>query len=706
MDFLKKAFQRMTGDDLGEVKTAEDQPQDQKDLAGWIKSKVEDVRQTGSRVAHEGNWMTNYAYLLGYDNVYYNTSQRQYQATNMSATRGTRDRLRVNKILPTCQRRQAKLCKNSPRFEIRPDDSTQKARDQARFEQNLAEYYYDKEKIAQKRLLMMMGLQQCGHYYMHVCWDPEKGELLAADGDQPEMDSNGQPILGADGKPKIKCDYEYEGDVSVEIVSPFEMFYDPLATTTEEATWCIRARVRKLDYFKSRYPERGHLVKEESAWLLSSQYELRLQSITGQGPAQTGVETQMKNSAIELAYYEKRSAKHPNGRMVIIASSVVLEDKDLPKGRIPFAKFDDIPVAGKFYPEAIVTHLRPIQDQYNKTINKRAQWVNLLLAGKVIAPYGSEISAEAFNNQSGEILYYKPQPNAQPPTAMNMPMIPAYAYTEEDKLNAQFYDLAGESDISRGILPAAGIPAIGMQLLLEQDETRIAPMTEQHEYAMAEVMQLVLIYLEEYATNERMLKQSDPNFQYIMKEWSGGDLKSKHDLLVVRGSLAPASKATKRNDIINEWQQGLLGDPADPQVRSNVFRALETGDTSSFWSEQSIKLAQVQKTIQQIEEGEIPQVHEMDDHGLHIYMKNNFRMSDKYNDMDDQRKAVLLADIEEHLKYLMKMAAPSSGMTPDPQDEINMRSDAMMKFGGLPSDGAPPVGTPEQTDTMDQSQLQ
>jgi hypothetical protein len=33
--------------------------------------------------------------------------------------------------------------------------------------------------------------------------------------------------------------------------------------------WWVKAKVRKIDYFKERYPERGHAVKEEDVWLLS-----------------------------------------------------------------------------------------------------------------------------------------------------------------------------------------------------------------------------------------------------------------------------------------------------------------------------------------------------------------------------------------------------------------------------------------------------
>jgi hypothetical protein len=665
MEFLKNAFKNMTrntgenakmGEGLAEINHSSDQPNDEQALCSFVKGKLEEVRQSGSRTAQEGNWMTNYSYMLGFAGVVYDTTLKQYRVT-LQGGGLKRNRVNVNKILPTVQRRQARLCKNRPKYEVRPDASTEQAREQARLEQNLIEFYYDKEHLDEKRLRMTVGLQQCGHYFMGVNWDTEKGRLMGKD----EQEENGE----------VKKAFEYEGDVSIDIISPFEMFVDPLATEIENAQWLVRAKVRKLDYFQVNF-ERGHLVKEEGAWLLSAQNEMRIQSLVGQGPSQTGTQQQEKNSALEIAYYEKRSKKHPNGRLIIVANGILLHDGELPVGEFPFVKFDDIQIAGKFYSEAIVTHLRPIQDQFNRLLSKRTDWINKLVAGKYIAARGHAISQEAFTDQSGEILYYDPVPNASEPHAMQIPMIPQYAYAEEDKLNNMFYDIAGDSDISRGILPAAGIPAIGMQLLLEQDETRIGATTEQHEHSLARLGKLLLMYLEKFAKTKRLMKIADPNSVYDVTEWDGSKLKSDHDVIVSRGSLAPASRATHRNDIMNLYTSGLLGDPNDPSVKSKVLSMLEFGEISAVWSERALDEAQIRRTIKQIESEEIPEVYESDNHVLHYQKKNEFRKSEKFDTLTDTSKSILLANMEEHLHYLMKLTSPQFGLPVDDSEGANL----------------------------------
>ncbi len=205
--------------------------------------------------------------------------------------------------------------------------------------------------------------------------------------------------------------------------------------------------------------------------------------------------------------YEARSKDYPQGRLIACANGILLEDKELPVGEIPFAKFDDIQIGGKYYSEALITHLRPIQDQYNETVRRRAEWTRKLLAGKYKAPRGSGIAQESLNDDSGEVLYYTPVPNAPgnvEPVAV--PMIPQWAFNEEDRLDKMFNDISGISEVSRGTMPSASIPAIGMQLLTEQDDTRIGITTEQHEHAWARVGSLALKYAEKFWVMPRKLK--------------------------------------------------------------------------------------------------------------------------------------------------------------------------------------------------------
>lgn len=633
---------------------AADQSSDEQKLAGWIKSKVEESRTSSNRIAHEGIWMTNIAYALGFDSVYYDSTTRQFKPLNTAQSYVPRTRVRSNQILPAMQNRLARLCKQPPKFDVRPEDKTEQSKEAARLGIEVIGMYWDKNQLNKKRIELGMWLQQCGVAYLKVFWDDQAGEQL--------IDPMTGEFLG------------YEGDIKIDVVNPFEVYVDPLAKNMDEVTWLVQAKPRKLEYFRTHYPEKGFMVQAEEAWLLSTQYELRINTLNAAGPTASNISMQMQNAAIELNYYEKPSRKHRNGRHVIVANGVILKDTELPVGEIPIAKFDDILIGGKFFSESCVTHARPLQDQYNRVLARRDQWVKRLLAGKYIAAKGHGLHMEALSDATGEVVEYDPVPGATEPHAMDIPVIPNYVYEETKQLKSEIFEIFGLSEVSRGQLPSAGIPAVGMQLLLEQDETRIGIETEQHEHAFAQIGHLVLKYCDKFVKTPRKLKTKSKNLEYHIQDFTGENLRGHTDVIVIRGSTVPNSKSLRRQDIMNAYDKGLLGDPRDPKVREQTLASLEFGDVGELWTDSVIDETQINRTIAEIEEGIVPEVNELDNHIMHILKKNRYRKSEKFLELDEMRKQILLADIEAHIDAASKIANPQINSLERQAQELNAMS--------------------------------
>ena len=635
--------------------------QEERDVVSHVRSKVEEARSSASRIAHEGIWMTNVAYVLGYDGIAFNSMTRQFQPVNRASAYLKKNRLHCNKILPTIQNRLARLCKNPPKYDVRPETNDADSKDAARFALQVLMNQWDTLGLNEKRIVLMMWVQQLGHSYMKISWDPSLGDPL------PEDIAPGQ----------------YMGDIRAEVVSAFEVFPNPGAKTWEEVerSWLTQCKVRTLDYFKMQYPERGGLVKEEEAWLLSAQYEQRIQSLNSRGPAQGGMDGRMKNSAIEMIKYEARSPGHPNGRMICCANGILLRDDELPCGEIPFAKFDDVVIGGKYFSEAVVTHLRPIQDQFNETIRKRAEWTRKLLAGKYHAFRGSNLQQESLNDESGEVVYTDVVPNAPDggkPTPIQTPTIPTYAYNEEDRLTQQLNDISGISEVSRGTMPSASIPAIGMQLLTEQDDTRIGVMTEQHEHAWARVGKLILKNVETNYKLERKIKMAGKGMEYAVRDYSGEALKGHTDVIVVRGSTLPGSKFLRNQEIINRYNMGFLGPVGDPRTIEKVNAMTEFGDTSEVFHDYGLDMAQIKRGIDALEQGKPVTAHELDNHVLWMQELNRYRKGDRFDSLDPAIQQAFENMIEAHITLQKKALNMTPPPPPPPPPELaaNMPGEA------------------------------
>lgn len=655
MSLLDRAKEALfgKGETQEQLTDVSNQPKEDIELVSFIRRKVDDSRSQATRIANEGIWMTNIAYILGFDNIFYDPQLRQFRPSG-AASSGTpnfvrRNRVHENIILPAVQNRLARMLKSPPKYDVSPNSMDEEDKEAARLGIDVINGVFDRQKVLQKRIQLGMWIQECGHGYVHVSFDDELGD--------PILDPETDEIIG------------HEGDIRVEVASAFECFQDPLAQTFEDCFWFARCKVRKLDYFRTRYPERGHLVKEEGVWLLSQQYEMRINTMNTVGPSSSGTAEQMKGAAIEISYYEKPSKNHPNGRHIISANGVLLKNKGLQVGEIPYAKFDDIIVAGKYFSETPVTHARPIQDQYNKSLVKCSEWTNRLLAGKYIAAKGHGLIQEALNDQSGEVVEYDPVPGAAEPHAMSLPVIPQYVYTERQELKKSLYEMFGLSEVSRGQLPSASIPAQGINLLLEQDETRIGIEVEAQEHAWARVGMLILKFADKCFITDRKLKTKGENQECLVRTYNGAMLRKNFDVTVVRGSTVPNSKVLKRQDIMNLYNSGLLGDPNDPSVKQQVLGQMEYGEEAESWKKYHLNKGQVQRTIKQLEQGIQPVVDEKDNHLMHLDEKNNYRLSERWDRLPPQIQEMFQLDMAQHTQYLVGQMNPQLATPPDPGPE-------------------------------------
>jgi hypothetical protein len=216
--------------------------------------------------------------------------------------------------------------------------------------------------------------------------------------------------------------------------------------------------------------------------------------------------------------------------------------------------------------------------------------------------------------------------------------------------------------------------------LVEQDETRIGIEIENDEHCYADLGKIMLQYAGKFYKTKRQLKKRLKTGDYSIKEYSGDDLGDSFDVSVVRGSTIPTSRALRRQEIMNAYGQGLLGNPQDPAVQQSVLEMMEFGDTWEMWKKRSINIGQIQRTIEEIEKGIVPEVNELDNHALHIQEKNDFRMSDRGAQLPPEIKQLLLDDINRHLEAQMRLTNPALFQEKD-QVEADLEA--------VPDDGLP-----------------
>jgi hypothetical protein len=305
-----------------------------------------------------------------------------------------------------------------------------------------------------------------------------------------------------------------------------------------------------------------------------------------------------------------------------------------------------------------------------------------MLAGKWHNFRGNGLSQESLDDTNGEVIETDPvpgMPDGGRPTAIQIPTIPQYAYNEEDTLAAQFADVSGLQEVSQGKSPSASMPYAGMQLLQDQDETRIGIMIEADEYQLAQIGALILKFFKKFATTPRKLKFAGKLGQYEVSEVSG-DMLGEADVICIRGSTYPGSKTLKREEVFRLLASGLLGDPNDPKVKEKALGMMEYGDVGEAWTKQSVTDAYIKRMIKNIEAGEPVEVSKFDNHVKILEALDLERMGDK-SVADPMYRMRIEELMEQVVTYVQDQAIQAAGAE-DP--------------GPMPEELAQPVDVPRE----------
>jgi len=190
----------------------------------------------------------------------------------------------------------------------------------------------------------------------------------------------------------------------------------------------------------------------------------------------------------------------------------------------------------------------------------------------------------------------------------------------------------------------------------------------------------VLRYIEKYYKNERLLKLTGQNNQYLVKSFRGSDLSGNTDVVVIEGSTLPGSITAKRDLILTLRREGLMGNPQDPKANERVMKLLEFGDLDGIWEDYAIDMNQVKQSIEQIKQGFRPEINEMDNNQLHVYEKNKLRKTDAFKKMTPESQALLMEDIQARLDLMTDMANPQLSQ----QEQMLAEQEAQL--GSLPTE--------------------
>jgi hypothetical protein len=612
-----------------------------------------------SRRLYEPDWFMNLAFFQG----------DQWVAWDGRGLYKPRVKMRTiitdNRVQPIVRTEVAKLTKARPAWGATPRQLDDAAVTDALAAVRLLEWDYDHFNIAALRRQVVTWSRLCGAGFVKTVWDSNIGTgvdvLVGSDGAAIKHPQTGKPLrpgempelTGIDGVRSKKIG---GGDVEHSVRSPFDMYPDPLATSLEDARWIIEESVRSTEYVEERYGVR----------------------VAPDTPSQVGVvESRFHSHGVDMAAGEKvgvrvyelweRSSKScPQGRRVVWcdgAEGCLYEGPNEYAAGLPYVLFGGIPVPGRFWPDAVVTHLRPIQARLNKLESQIAE--NASRFGNP-AMLLDRLSGIEYSGVPGEQIRHNAVSPAQLPQYLSPPAMPNYVFTLVQQMEQSLKEISGQYEVSNGTVPAGVTAASAISLLQEQDATRLGPDVEAMEIALAKVGQQTIELQARYYTDERIVVIAGEDGITDVGTFRANESYQVPTINVIANSTFPRSLAAKQaaiRDVLNMLFQ--YGVPVDASALARTLRDMQVGGLERLVQSYSADVQQVSRENAEFLRSQDLVVREMDNHAAHVAGHKDFAKSARFLTLPDARQAVYVQHIRDHEMAMAALAAPMPGADPN-----------------------------------------
>lgn len=446
-------------------------------------------------------------------------------------------------------------------------------------------------------------------------------------------DASGGKKVGTteDGKPV------YEGEITLEVCPPYEIFPSSLtAADIDECRSIIHAKAVCVDDIKRVW---GKAVKPESAEVISLSGFGMVGGMGTVGAISALGRQKSSDSAVVIERYSMPSTEHPEGELAIVAGDQLLYYGPLPfaigeDGRyaLPFVKQTALSRAGCFFGTSMVERAIPVQRAYNAVKNRKHEFLNRIAMGVLTVEDGSvdTDNLESEGLSPGKILVYRQGSAA--PRLMSPGSVPADFTVEEQRLLDEFVDVSGISEIMRSSsVPGTVTSGAAIQMLVEQDDTRLSVTAESIRTAIKRIAKGILRLYRGFASAPRLDRFVGEEGKTELLSWSASTL-TCDDVVFDTENEINSTAAARQGVMMELLRSGLLADETGKISDETRYKALEVFGYGGWERTQSVKkmhLTRAEKENLALNKQDI-EVSEVDDHALHESEHIKFFLSSEF----------------------------------------------------------------------------
>lgn len=475
-------------------------------------------------------------------------------------------------------------------------------------------------------------------------------------------------------------DGEDFGDIGFRKVSPLNIFIPEMREREiDDQPYVIEAYTRPLSWANQMY------AKElEGCELTPSTNSTAF--LVDEAFTRLGTSVNKLDSVVVQEVWVKPGATKllPEGAFLVLVDDILVDYYEgMPYGHdeFPYTKFEHM-YNDTFWPDSPLVDLIPLQKEYNELRTDIAIAARRMGNPQLIAPKGS-IDPSKMTNEPGSIITYTP--GLQPPEPMNMTAIPSYVIDQQDRILADFEDVSGQHEVSKGSAPTGVTAGTALAYLGERDDAYLTPQYQGIEEGFERVAKQTLILFQQYVDIQRKIKVVGLDGAFDTMLLSGADIAHGTDVRVEKGSAVGQSQAAKQAQVMDLVSLGIippeqamklleLGGPQKvldimnaaerkaqrENVRMKTLKPEVISQSDQQFMQEAVQIAAQQgldpasPDVEQLVMSSLPPAIPVDDfdiHEVHIETHNRFRMSQEYETLDQAIKD----QFERHVQWHQRM---------------------------------------------------
>ena len=649
-------------------------------------------------------WQENTLMWAGDQYLEYDDTINQYHPIDENEYTDFIPQPKDNLLAPVVNTMVSLLTQNKPTADVVDNSDSSQDRNRAKLAAAIqdAKWVIDKEQ-ARYKLAAKIGII-CGTVYRKDFWDTSGLQSVKVNipNDDGTADIEELPL----------------GDNNVKILSPFEVIPDLVNAILDldDGRHILEVQVLPIKDIKYKYGKKGNgftgLGKEvqasEDKTIITSYIE-RLRGTYSDG---VGTLPEMKDAAVVIEGYSRPTPETPKGLKFVVCNNKLLYIKESPYTEPdgtnwhPYSmwRYDEHPL--RHYGKALLDDLVPIQRRYNSILALQVLNRQTMAIPQWLVPNGSLAVDDYISGEPGLNIHYDPvnsmAPQKQPGIGLD-----ASVYKEQEMAEQKIHRIAGDNEVMQGNRPTGVNTATMFNMMLEQATSVHSPKLQSWEdfLATTQKKKLNLIRREYQEPRVSLINRvkalnADNREVEIDDLFTGQQLGNNIDVRIEAGSYLPRLKSAQRQNLMEAYQAGLLGDlnPDANPVGNKAF--LEKMGLPQLATSTSATVKKAKWENDAIRQGKKEDVKALPTENPVIHF--NIILEEVYRpEFFDSNSEEVIALYNEHAMEHWRMMSPQQKMMVVQSEMQVMKIDESQNIYGLGLMQQPPLSVEERLNMLE-----